>query len=176
MKPKTKFYLKTILRLSVLYGIIAIIINFIIGLEIHFVPLLLTALFFGLIMTLIVSPNYFKEIKKLGISEFTDDILSTYQQKEVIADLSKEELLNRLKSDPFTGYMKFNEVDDVIILKSTFSTNSFGEIIQIKLKAAEGEGTRFLISSKPKLAISYFDNGKNLQNVEYIKKLIEKVM
>ena len=177
MKPITQLYLRAILKIGIPYGIItAISLKVIEGGDFVFWKILVSAIFFGVILTLILVPLHIAELKRMGIKELTHENLSTNQEIELEVNISKEDLIHKLMNDPTTKEMSLVESENLIILKTKLSSISFGEKIQIRFNKLRDGMNHILISSKPKLFFTSFDYGKNKQNVEYLKKMIEKTL
>ena len=137
--------------------------------------ILFNFLFFGLFMAIFLTYLHKRELRKRGISEFTDKNLDVHQLTEIISDLSMNELINKLKKDNNFKSMTIKKVDNGIILKSGIKLTSWGEKIQITESKNENGNRILKISSKPILKLTLVDFGQNKENVDRITKLIKNV-
>jgi hypothetical protein len=95
--------------------------------------------------------------------------------KLVKSQVTKVEIIGRIKSDPHFGKMKLLEVGDGISLTSKMSFKSWGESITI-IPVEKNDGIlEFSVTSKPKLSTTLFDYGKNLEIVNRLASLIGHV-
>jgi len=86
--------------------------------------------------------------------------------------LTKTELIQRLKTDPFFRQMKISETETGIVLKSGATWTSWGERVFIAVNP-KGDGiSEIQVESKPLVFTTLFDTGKNLENVVRMESLV----
>lgn len=172
MKPLTKLYLKIFFFTSIPYGLIMIGFDLLNGYGFQTWKYLLSASLFGMAMSFILGYFHKSSLKKNGMDEVSDNALGVTQTKVIRTELSKGDLINKLKANPKTGKMKMSATDDGIILKTSLSWKSWGEEIMIALKSKDDLGYEYQVSSKPKLSTTLVDYGKNLENINQIESVI----
>tara|TARA_R110002049_G_C8839165_1_gene536233 strand:+ start:67 stop:597 length:531 start_codon:yes stop_codon:yes gene_type:complete len=175
MKPITKLYLKAFLLTGIPYGLIMLGFDLLDGDGFRLWKFLFMTFFFGITMSIILVSFHKNRLKKNGIQELTDKNLGVNQAKSLKSELSKIELIEKLKLDPIIGKMKMNETENGIVLKTDMTWKSWGEEIKIILKSIKGKEFEYEISSNPKLKTTLVDYGKNLQNVNKIEEVIKNI-
>ena len=137
--------------------------------------ILFNFLFIGLFMAVFLTYLHKKELRKKGISKFTDDNLNVNQHSEIISDLSINKLIDKLKNDNHFKRMNIKKSDNGIIIKSGIKLTSWGEKIEITESKNENEKRIIKITSKPKLKTTLVDFGQNKENIDRITELIKNV-
>jgi len=175
MKPITKLYLKTFLFTGVPYGLIILGFDIADGDGFRLWKFLFMTFFFGIIMSLILVSFHKRRLKENGIHEITDENLGVSQTKNFRTELSKSELIEKLKNDPLSRKMKLLEVENGILLKTTMSWKSWGEKIEIILKSVQKPEFEYQVTSSSRFKITLIDYGKNLENINRIQNLIKSI-
>ena len=170
MKPIIKLYLKTFILTALPYYLISTLFNLGDENELIFVIRTLT---FGLFMSLTLVSIHRYKLRQTGIENFTDDNLGVYQTRMIETELTKNELLEKLKSDSVFGKLKWKEMDNGVSATTGFSFFSWGEEIRILIKSIKEASYDYQVSSKPKLQTTIVDFGKNLSNVNKIERIIK---
>ena len=168
-----KYYLRLFLIMGGLFGVFVLIFDLADGTGFRLGKFLLNAFSFGLIMTLF---HYFDQrarLKKMG-KEFNAQNFSTTQKTVFRAALTKEELLERLKSDPFLQIVEVTENQEGLALMTKWTWESWGEKIVIHAKITSGGIYEYEITSQPKLKTVIFDFGKNSRNIQEIEMIASK--
>lgn|SRR5690554_3880608 len=175
MKPITKLYLKTFLLTGIPYGLIMLGFDLADGNGFRLWKFIFLTLFFGVTMSLILVSFHRYRLKKSGVQEISDQNLGVSQKKDIKSELSKSELIEKLKTDPIIGKMKMTETENGILLNTGMTWKSWGEEIKIIQKANEECGFDYRIISRPKLITTLVDYGKNLENVNRIENVIKNI-
>jgi hypothetical protein len=175
MKPITKLYLKAFLLTGIPYGLIMLGFDLLDGDGFRLWKFLFLTFFFGTTMAITLVSFHKNRLIKNGIQELTDKNLGVNQTKSLKSELSKIELIEKLKLDPIIGKMKMNETENGIVLKTGMSWKSWGEEIKIILKSIKDKEFEYEISSNPRLKTTLVDYGKNLQNVNKIENVIKNI-
>jgi hypothetical protein len=175
MKPITKLYLKAFLVTGIPYGLIMLGFDLFDGDGFRLWKFLFLIFFFGTTMSITLVSFHKNRLKKNGIKELTDKNLGVNQTKSLKSELSKIELIEKLKLDPIIGKMKMNETEKGIVLKTGVTWKSWGEEIKIILKSIKDKEFEYEISSNPRLKTTLVDYGKNLQNVNKIENVIKNI-
>ncbi len=173
MKPTTKLYLKVFLITGFNFGLLTVIMDLILGNKLSIWGFLSAALFFGVFMSLILVSISISRLKKMGLKDFSDEDLAMKQKREIVSALNIPEIVERLKKDEKTGKMKLQMLENGIQLSSGVSWESWGEIINIIQIPIEENKYKYQIISKPKLSTTIIDYGKDFENVNRIKKILE---
>jgi hypothetical protein len=155
------------------YSVFNLISDYFTDKDFSLFKILFDLLFFGLFMALLFTYFHKRELRKRGISVFTDDNLNVKQLTEIISDLSINDLIDKLKNDNNFKRMNIKKVDIGIIIDSGIKLTSWGEKIQITESKNENEKRILKISSKPKLKITIVDYGQNKENIDRIIELIK---
>lgn len=172
IKPITKLYLKIFISTGLSFGIITLIIDLYNGTEIELWKYIFLTFFFGLLMSLASVYLHKNKLKKSGINEINEAHLKVTQSRDIQTDLNKSELTRKLKEDPSIRKMKIKEIENGIVIRTGMTLWSFGEIIKIELKSTKDSVFEYNVSSRPKLKITLIDYGKNIQNIDLIRKVI----
>jgi len=127
---------------------------------------------FGGLMSILFVAMQFYGVKLLGLKSFTTENLGVKQKRIVLSNLSMQDILRKIKTDPGLKKMKATEEVNSILLSSNISWMSWGEKISIQPLHSSGTKTEYEIISRPKLSTTIMDGGKNLENVMRVEKLI----
>ncbi len=130
------------------------------------------SLFLALFLIIIMVIMHFRELRKIGFKDFTDENLATKQKRLVDSKLNKDDVLTKLKEDTYFKKFKFELQDDFILIKTLSNTFSYGEIIKIKPIDSHDNVHQYIISSVPKNRINLLDGGVNYSNVIKIQDLL----
>lgn len=172
IKPLTRLYLKIFIATGFSFGIISLIIDLYKGTEIELWKYIFSTFFFGLLMSLVLVYLHKNKLKKSGINEINEANLKVTQSRDIQTDLNKSELIKKLNEDPSIRKMKIKEIENGIVISTKMTLWSLGEIIKIELKSTKDSVFEYNVSSRPKLKITLIDYGKNIQNIDLIKKVI----
>ncbi|HUR30598.1 MAG TPA: hypothetical protein VMZ69_04150 [Saprospiraceae bacterium] len=172
MKPALLLYLRIFFFMGLGFGLFMFLTDALSGEGLGAKSVFLRGFLFGTFMSLILVTFHLIRLRYLGIKEFTTEILRPSQKKILQSDISKQELISKLKSDPVVGKMQMNENGNEISLKSGMNLWGFGENISIKINPKTIQSTEYEIESTPIMKTTLVDFGKNLQNVNRIEKLI----
>lgn len=175
MKPITKLYIKTFLLTGIPYGLIMTGIDIAAGSGFSLWKFLFLTFFFGVTMSIGMVTFHRYRLKKNGIRELTDENLKVSQTKDFKSKLNRQELIEKLKSDPIIGKMEMTEVENGILINSGMSWKSWGEEIKIILNSNRDEEFVYRVSSKPKLKMTLVDFGKSHSNINRIEKVIANI-
>ncbi|RLD19677.1 MAG: hypothetical protein DRI69_07870 [Bacteroidetes bacterium] len=145
------------------------------GAEINLNELLVTSMIFAGLLVIVAGIAHIIIMKMRGVKVFTDRKLSVNQNRSFKSTLSKNELIDKLKTDQFFGRMKLSEKDDNIAIRTRVTFWTWGENIVIKTKELNDNLFEYSISSKPWLPTTLIDYGKNFKNVSRLEELIEPV-
>jgi hypothetical protein len=111
-------------------------------------------------------------LKKMGKNL---SVMGVKKEKEFTLALGYTDALNKIKENLTLLNAKvktFDEKHGLIIAKTGISWKSFGEILFVTVKKDNGNIVRVKIESKPALATTMVDYGKNLENVEKLYNLM----
>lgn len=172
MKPLTKLFIKIFLVQSISFGIISIILNYLILGPTSVLNTIITSFIMGFFIAYYQIKVFKNSLKKNGITNFTDDVFVVKKSKYFEHHITFPELIDKLKNDNYYGKYTMTYSDNSVIIKTGMSWKSWGEIIQIIINARANGLNSIQISSKPKLSTTIFDNGKNLENILKIQRLI----
>lgn len=131
MKPITKLYIKTFLLTGIPYGLLMLIFDLAVGNGFKLWRFLFLTFFFGVMMSLTLVSYHKYKLKKIGVQKLTDQNLGASQKKNVKSELTKSEVIEKLKTDPILGKLKMMETENGILLKTGMTWKSWGEEIKI---------------------------------------------
>lgn len=169
MKITTKIYLKLFLAYGLTFGFLMSLWNYIDDGEINFLKTIFMILFFGGFMSWTSVKDMKKSKLKFEGTELTEEDFDASQSECFAKKKSIQEIYDLLKSNEVTKNWKFEIENSQIVGKTRISWASWGEKIIIS-----DLGNEIKIESKPVLKTTFFDNGRNRENVLLIKGLIEK--
>jgi len=130
-------------------------------------------LYFGLVMA---SALCFLEkcaLKKIGRTEAS---IGVKQEMRFTVKLSKLETLEKVKhvfAELNARIINYNSLENIIEGRTTWNWKSFGEILTVRF-VDMGNQTGVYVESRPSLGTIMVDYGKNLENVEKFRQLMEK--
>jgi hypothetical protein len=169
MIPLLKYCIKVLLLYTILVFLVFVIADFSGNKESNIPKSLSGGLLTGIIFTAFQMWILLHRLKKLGIHEFTNDTFKMHQIRVINSDISNTDLIKKIRSDNFTCKMQFE------VKNNTIKLNSMGEIIQISMSEQEESPKQIVISSKPSWFLDLWNNGKNLENVIYLEKMINSI-
>src|SRR3990170_5320048 len=140
MKPITLHYIKFFLITGFLFGLLTLVIDRMDGKDFNIWGLLFKAAFFGAFMSLAFVTLQIISLKRMGVKNITAEDLKVRQNKSVISTITKEELIQKLKADPYTSKMAIEEYENEIDIKSGMSLWSWGENIKIRVNPTHAHG------------------------------------
>ncbi len=175
MKPITKFHIKTFLWTGVPYGLLMAAFDWAVGNEFLLWKLLFQIFLFGLFMSLYLVGIQKRRLKKMGITEFTDDTLARKQTRIFKTDLNLTQLIEKLKTNEKIAGMEMSEIENGILLKNGMSFYSWGEEIRIILKSENDSEFEYQVSSTPSFKLTMVDYGKNLGNIKLIENVANSI-
>jgi hypothetical protein len=123
-------------------------------------------------LALLITFWHVRALKKLGIEQVSNKHLKLEQHQIFKSNLQKAELISRLMQDSFFRIMKISETENGIILRSGASWRSWGESITVVIQPVNTGEYNLEVMSKPSLFTTLFDQGKNLENVVRLEKVV----
>lgn len=175
MSEVVKLYIKIFLVMGFGFACSMLLLNFLFGDPNSLFKFLFLFLGFGGFMSLLGVSSHIAFLKKEGVKEFTKETLSVVQQRSVVSSITKQDLVNRIQSDPAMKKMEFHDLDNEIKLISLITWKSFGEVIKIKCRHLQDGLNEFEIISRPRIKFTMLDSGKNLSNVNRVESMIGDV-
>lgn len=172
MSTSLKYFISSTLKTVIPFGGIYGLLTYLISGEFHIMSLLFMSVFFGITMSLFHCNLQFEAIENLGINPIENHHLQLPFKKEITTSITEIEVMELIKNDKNLQTFTLEKKDQQILLRSSWSSKSFGEKMSIKFSKKENGATTLKVSSQPKIFFHFFDQGINLQNVLYIEKLI----
>lgn len=179
-----KVYLKVLLATGIPFGfimgaftgfILSLFVGFQKSLIIGIIIGVLLGVVFGVLLSLIVSSIHVRSINKL-VAGFREHKYSVRQSLSINvterADIIYDNFLSKVKNKTYWSITD-QEHGSRIVLMSSFTMKSFGEIITITFRCNNDDITKIEVESRPKLQTTIIDNGKNLENVLTIERLFD---
>jgi hypothetical protein len=173
MKSIIGLYIKLFFYLGLPFGIILQLFDWFDGsgyIENNFVR---NTTYFGGTMSLLLGTSQIIKLKMLGVKNFSADKLSVIQNRELESKLKPHEVESAISNDPYLSKMKLTKAEDSIILNTKTGLRSWGEKITITPGSTNKSVTAYKVESRPKLASTLVDLGKNYENVMRIERLLE---
>lgn len=171
MKPVAKLFLKTFLINTAIFGTTMYLVNYPFEGYFSLLKFIGTVIGMGAFMASCFVYWHISQLKSIGVKEFTEQMLKTEQEKEIISSLSKTELLARLKKK--YNYSNVRDLENEITFRTKIS-DTWGEKIRISVQEHQDGINTFIITSKPRFSFNYLDFGRNLQNIMEIERLLLK--
>ena len=128
-------------------------------------------LFFGFFCTLCFRIMETIALKKIGKR---DSDFSVRQERKFEVTMLKQDAIRKIKlvlDEMKAKILNDDSSNGIIEAKAGFSWKSFGEIIIVRFSGNNGKMEIF-VESRPALATTMVDYGKNLQNVEKFQELM----
>ena len=175
MKAITKLYIKTFLLTAIPYFALMTLFGFDEISKTFIFKNITASLFFGILMSLILVSFHWYKLKNVGVENITDDNIGVNQTKIIETELSKNEIIQKLKLDPTIGKMNMSEMENGVLLKTGMTMKSWGEEIKIILKSNKENNFEYQLLSSPKLKTTIVDYGKNLENINKIESVIKNI-
>ena len=172
MSPIGRLYLKIFLVFGPGFAICMAIVDWLTGDGFHWAEFMTRMIIFGGLMTLVLVSIHIAELRAEGIKKFTNDNISSTQKRAVVSPLSKEQLIQKIATDPVLGAMKINETEHGVILKSGMTVSTWGDRISIEEVTGNGVSHEYKIVSKPILKSTLLDYGSNYSHVTRLEKLM----
>lgn len=171
--PKLKFYLKIFLMLFPILLIARFLVDrFLLNFDENLVDSFIGSFFSGALFTSILVILHFREFRKNGLKEFTDENLAIKQERVVGSHLNQEDLIVKLKQDSYFKKFKLNLQEEAITIKTFSSDMSHGEIVKIIPIGLVDSLYQYRITSAPKNRINLLDGGANYFNVKKLSELL----
>jgi len=166
---KTKLSLKFFLFSGLCLFILMPIVNYLIGMKIEILPLILESIIFGFLMSWYLTTQTLNTLKSNGITELDEKILKVKQIEVIQKSFTIAQLSMLLKLDNKTKHWKQVVNGTTIKIITKRSSHSWGENILISILENQIE-----IESKSRLTMAFIDPGINYINVKTIKDILEK--
>ena len=166
---KTKLSLKFFLFSGLCLFIVMPIVNYLIGVKIEILPLILESIIFGFLMSWYLTTQTLNTLKSNGITELDEKILKVKQIEVIQKSFTIAQLSMLLKLDNKTKQWKQLVNGTTIKIRTKRSSHSWGENILISILENQIE-----IESKSRLTMAFIDPGINYINVKTIKDILEK--
>jgi len=166
---KTKLFLKLFLILGLTFGIVMPIMNYLLGVEIELLTLILECIIFGSLMSWFITTQTLNTLKSNGITELDEKILKVKQIEVIQKSFTIAQLSMLLKQDNKTKKWKQLVDGTTIKIRTKISPHSWGENILISILE-----NQIKIESKSRLKIALIDPGINYINVRTIKDILDK--
>jgi hypothetical protein len=116
--------------------------------------------------------KHIQEVKKLHSNGLKNEDFKVHQVLTLHLPLNKEQVLAKLQTNfPSKEWETENDAN-MINLKTNSSWKSYGEKIRIKVEQLNNNFSEVFIESKPINPITFFDFGKNQENIIYLQKLL----
>jgi len=123
-------------------------------------------------LALLITFWHVRTLKSLGIEQVSNEHLKLEQNQVFKSNFQKADLIKRLEQDSFFRKMKISETSNGIVLKSSATWRSWGESISIVIQPESTGEYNLEVMSKPSLFTTLFDQGKNLENVVRLEKVV----
>lgn len=118
---------------------------------------------------------HFRELKKLGVKEFTDENLAVRQEKIITSKFNNEEVLQKLKQEEYFKNFNFGREGEgnLAVIKTFPNTFSSGEVIKVDKIGDDNNLYKYKISSTPKSKLTLLDNGISYANIMKLEAILK---
>jgi len=171
--PVIMQFVKVLLMLTLILVGVKVLVSFVASGELKLEGAATDIMYWLLIpISLVIIYMHVKSLKSLGISEISNSHLMLKQNGTFQSTLTKTELIQRLKTDPFFRQMKISETETGVVLKSGATWTSWGERVFVSINPINDGHTEIQVESKPLVFTTLFDTGKNLENVVRMERMV----
>jgi hypothetical protein len=167
MNALTKRYFISFFYFAIIYGLIMLLIQLLLD-KIDWLSIVIISVFFGGFMSWGLVATHKKALQNLKKEPLTDDDFAVKRTEYLANSISIEKALQLLSTNELTKSWNLKVKDSTIFGKTKRSKGSWGERIQIVFYDGN-----ISITSKPLLFTTLFDNGKNIDNVNVVKAIIQ---
>lgn len=172
MKAILTLYVRLFLVFSVIFGLLTFLLALVGPETLDLNRTIYKALFFGICMSLFLGTIHILALKRMGLKSITSDDIGVVQHRRVLSNLNFSQIVDKLKSIPFTRKMETSDSGQSLTIHTGASWKSWGETIKIVSLQETEKGMEYEIISQPKIRTTLVDNGRNLQNVMRIEELL----
>ena len=172
MKAAVIYFLKIFVYMTVAYGGSQLLIYYFFQDSPNLLVPVISGLAFGFTMGLIFTISQIVQVKKFYKGKITPEALSVHQVAHFHSPLSKAQIVAKLKNHYPAKDWKLSEEADLIKLKTSFTAQSFGEKVTIKVNQLQNGLSEIFLESRPNVWYTMADYGKNLENISYLRKLL----
>jgi len=127
-------------------------------------------LLFGGINAVVYVPFIRNRLGEMNIDPIKKEHIQVVQRKSFPVDMTMEELVVKLRKDPYFNKMNIRETEAGILLDPKSSWGLTGEKISIQQQSGSGL-KRIQVTSRPKF-LNFLDGGKNLENIMRIGEIL----
>lgn len=168
MSTLTKTYIRTFITAALFFGGFMALFEFLEDGEIRWIKHIIGGVLFGLFMSFWNTWSAKRVLKEKGVVNPTEDDFRVGQATVIDSSLTSEQVLDLIKNDSETKDWKV-ETDGQTNLKGKtgLSWKSWGEKFSLKF-----QGNQISIESRPLIPTTILDGGKNLGNVQTLKRII----
>lgn len=135
---------------------------------------MITGLIFGVVMVVTLGSANYVSVKSRGGTTST----SVVQERDVDLELKMEDAFEFCKVATSTikgTKITFEDLSrGVICAKTPLNISTWGDVIEFELRKITDEMTNVRVKSKPALATTVIDYGKNLENINKITSFLKR--
>lgn len=173
MTAVQKYFLKSFCLNFVLVGVISALMSIYQNDTSAAISYLVIYAILGIIITILTVNVHTNKIKSLGIHDIREEHLSVRQERNVKSNLEISEIKEKLRKNHFFDQMTITDIENGIKIKTGLAWNFMDNRITIVQTSNTDKLYQYHISSATNLKWTSLDNGKNLENVIQVAKLIE---
>lgn len=174
MKPQFKTYLRIILISGFSFALLNSGMDYLFNFDFYLWRFVLNILFFGGLMAIFLGGWNTNERNRNGLKEYTEENSKLRYDKIIESTISKEQLLEGIKEEPYFTKFKLIDMGNVIEMNSKKSFVSWGETIIIEIKEIDDTINKFRVLCKPKVVTTVTDGGANYINMKKIEGIFLK--
>ncbi len=172
MKAAILFSTRTFLLNFIIWLFSINLVNFLFNPTFSQDYLLSAPAFLGFFYTVYHVYKHIREVKKLHGGGLASADFKVHQVLYLRSPLKKEQILAKLQTNFPAHECVIASGADTISFKTNSTWKSYGEKVQIRIKELNEESSEIMIESKPINLLTFWDFGKNQENVIYLKNLL----
>jgi len=172
MNPVAWLYIKMFLVFGPGFGIFMSLTDLLFGVGFQFNQFLFRTLFFGVTMSVLLVSIHVAGLRGKGVKIFSKENLNPIQKRSIDSAVNKNQLIEKISTDPVLRGMDIKETELGLILKSDMSLFSSGNRISIQNDPKVGLVNHYEIVSRPVLKSTLLDYGTSYNQVTRLEKLL----
>ena len=171
MKPIIIVFIKTYIAYFISFSIFWAIVP--LDFDISFLDIFRRAFICSFMSSFFMIYILKNKLKKKGIIEFTKKNLSVVQSEKFETALTIQEIIEKLRESASVFRMKMILSGNTIFLKKKMNWKTWGDKIKISINESDTDKRIIHLISRPKYLFTVMDFGRNLENVELFKSILE---
>ena len=169
-----KYYMRIFFYVFISFTLSVGFFGYLVKGELDWIGPLTQGIMFGIGWSYFIGRQQISALKKIGITEFTDEVLAVNQSDNFELEITTDQLISKLENNPIENFKSMEVSGQSIQMCTRGHLDALsGEKIQIDFKDLDNGIKAISINSKPRIFFQQFDQGRNIINVRTIRNVIE---